>query len=232
MNSIKLFLIPYAVADVSCYDNLIKALKNNSNGNLEIIPIELKSHGARRKEMPYKSIDEAACDVQRIINEKRGNSRIVIYGHCVGGVIAYRLYQNLLLNKEFNIAKLILGSVAVNENMCNDFVDFANNNIKESIKKSLEKDIDDWLIDQIYSYKKPILMQEYNIVKEFLTTEKIVLDSNFVLINGKNDEFFNLDEVREKVENYHLTKHYMVPGEHFFVDNFYEETAKVILEEL
>ena len=100
LDFIKLFLTPYAVADISCYDNLIKSLKNNSNDNLEIIPVELKSHGTRRKETPYKSIDKSARDVQRIINE----------------------------------------------NMCNDFVDFINNNMKESIKKSLDKDIDHWLV--------------------------------------------------------------------------------------
>lgn len=225
--SIQVFFIPYGIADISCYKGVIEELKQMSTQEVEWIPIELKGRGTRRKEAAYATIEEGAEDVLEFIRTNRRAEKIYVYGHCVGGIIAYDLYKNH--NELFE--KVILGSISANRKIFNDFERFAVNNIRENIKL-IVGEIDDQLIEQAYLYKRPLLEHEFNLIRDYISKEKIALDERVVLVHGIDDEFYSPSILEKEIANYEKVVKYEVEGNHYFVDSCKQQLAHIICKEI
>lgn len=228
----QIYFIPYAMADKDIYNNLIQQLNKYITSEVELIPIELKGHGKRRKEGLYKDIEEASKDIiNQIQMNYDDNSQIYIYGHCMGGIIAYNIYQKVKNGKELNISKLILGSVGVNEKEREGFEGFLENYVKGTMEKTI-KVVRKELFDEVLEYYTPLLRKEYNMVFNYYLNEKFVLDEKIVFINGKDDLSYDNESVKNNSINYDSATQYMVEGDHFFLLGECTEPAKIIWEEI
>jgi len=90
-----LFCIPYAGASATIYYKWEKYL----NDDLEIYPIELAGRGARFTEKFYKDIAEASNDIYKTMLPLL-NQKYAIFGHSMGGILAYDVYKKIIQDKQ------------------------------------------------------------------------------------------------------------------------------------
>ncbi len=228
----KLFLIPYALVDRTVYDPLCSELRRLLQGEIDMFPVELRGHGSRRNEPLYESIDDAVSDVTDFIRKNSGDAdEVYIYGHCIGGIIAYNIYMRQNVTRDPFIRKIILGSVGVNLNIEHSYEGFYKNFIKGNIEQVLHI-TSRALLEEVYELYRPILQREYDLVVSSYSNGRFVFDSNIVMINGDEDAFFDAKSVSDNVENYEAVKQYMVAGDHFFLNKSCGAVAGLICNEI
>lgn len=91
---IKLFCIPYAGGSASNYAGWISSF----SPEIEIVPVELAGRGKRIYEPFYSNLDEAVDDVYKIIQEERSDIPYALFGHSMGGLIAYKVAQRIMMS--------------------------------------------------------------------------------------------------------------------------------------
>ncbi|MGG4147606.1 thioesterase domain-containing protein [Paenibacillus algorifonticola] len=91
MNRINLFTIPYAGGSAAIYNRWKKELQPFIN----VIPIELAGKGTRFGEPPYLNIESAIDDIYERIVSETGSSPYAIFGHSMGGLLAFELAHKI-----------------------------------------------------------------------------------------------------------------------------------------
>lgn len=92
VNRIKLFCFPYAGGSAAIFSKW----KQYLDTRIDIIPIELAGRGKRIHEKLYKDINGAIEDVFPLIKKQvGGQSSYALFGHSMGGRIAYELAQKI-----------------------------------------------------------------------------------------------------------------------------------------
>ncbi|EEM85527.1 thioesterase II family protein [Bacillus thuringiensis] len=86
-----LFCLPYAGGSSSIYYKWNKYIGDS----LELYPIELKGRGARINEAFYEDINEAVDDIYDLIKDKISEGEYALFGHSMGGRLAYKLYHKI-----------------------------------------------------------------------------------------------------------------------------------------
>ena len=69
--------------------------KDHLEGFIRVYPVELAGRGPRINEPFYSSIDEAAEDVIKMIRFDLSDGPYALFGHSMGGAVAYRVMQKL-----------------------------------------------------------------------------------------------------------------------------------------
>lgn len=91
MNKIILYCLPYAGGSSAIYSKW----KQYLDPVIELRPIELSGRGKRFSEPLYKDIQAAVADVFNDIKEEIQQTPYVLFGHSMGGLIAYELAQHI-----------------------------------------------------------------------------------------------------------------------------------------
>jgi surfactin synthase thioesterase subunit len=94
LDKIKLFCFPYAGGSSVVFNKWKQYLEPN----IELIPIELAGRGKRINEALYKDVSELIEDVYKLVCKEINDSPYVLFGHSMGGMIAYQLGQKLKEN--------------------------------------------------------------------------------------------------------------------------------------
>ena len=88
----KLFCIPYSGGSADGYYQWKKLI----NPAIEICPIELAGHGRRIREPFFDTVDQAAADLARQIQEKaQPGETYALLGHSMGALLAFETYYHL-----------------------------------------------------------------------------------------------------------------------------------------
>lgn len=93
MSRIKLICIPFAGGSASAYYKWSQHLQDD----IELVPLELAGHMMRLEEELYQNMDEAADDLVSMIEKKVENTDYVLYGHSMGGLLAFEVVRKLAL---------------------------------------------------------------------------------------------------------------------------------------
>ncbi len=92
MSKIKLFCFPYAGGSAAIYYKW----KQYLNNEIELIPIELVGRGKRIQEPLYPDVEAMINDVYEIIYSQVDESPFALFGHSMGGMVAYYLAHKLI----------------------------------------------------------------------------------------------------------------------------------------
>lgn len=93
MNNINVFCIPFAGGSAGSYYSWNKRLEDLG---LNLCAVELKGRGKRFKEPLYISFEEAVEDVFSQIQVKVKDEPFVIFGHSMGGMLAYAVADKIV----------------------------------------------------------------------------------------------------------------------------------------
>ncbi|MGC6590271.1 thioesterase II family protein [Paenibacillus sp. Dod16] len=82
-----LFCIPYAGGSANIFLPWKRHLPE-----INVIPVELKGRGRRFDESVYQSVEEAVEDILSTIESDLQTDNYAIFGHSMGGILAFELY--------------------------------------------------------------------------------------------------------------------------------------------
>ncbi|MBL6448212.1 thioesterase [Fulvivirga sp. 29W222] len=94
MNKIKLFCLPYAGGSAVLYNQW----KDYLEPYIELRPIELAGRGKRIADPLYDNIDAMINDVYEQIAKEIEHEPYLLFGHSLGGVVAYEVAQKIKQN--------------------------------------------------------------------------------------------------------------------------------------
>ncbi|MED4445710.1 thioesterase II family protein [Bacillus thuringiensis] len=222
-----LFCLPYAGGSRAIYHDW----KNHLHPSIQIVPIELKGRGQRFLEVFYESLEEAVDDIFENIKDKIRNDDFAIYGHSMGGLLAFELYYKLSkLNS--NKPKHIFFSGYRAPSVIRERENIYTLPDYEFMKKVMElggtseelmknKDLleiylpiirSDFMITETYNYEE--------------REEKIACDIS--ILNGKQDTTNLKDILTWKNHGCGEFKVYNLEGNHFFINNNVENITSII----
>lgn len=91
MSQIKLFCFPYAGGSAVIFSEW----KRHLDPRIDLIPIELAGRGKRIHEPLYADVPALINDVCKIVTQMINGSSFALFGHSMGGMIAYQFSQKL-----------------------------------------------------------------------------------------------------------------------------------------
>ncbi len=89
MSKIKLFCFPYAGGSAVIFNQW----KQYLDPEIELVPVELAGRGKRIQESLYTDVPAAIEDVYGIVSKMINGAPFALFGHSMGGMISYQLYQ-------------------------------------------------------------------------------------------------------------------------------------------
>lgn len=214
----KLFCIPYAGGNEDVYNEWGEKL------NCEVIPILLKGRKERIFMPSYKNLDEAVEDTYSQINmNKSMDEDYCIFGHSMGGLIAYEVYYRILERKEKLPKTLFISSVNV------PGCKYTGKNFSKYEDRELVKllfplgGINLKIVEneQIAEFYLHILKQDMRLIEEYGTRKYDTgIESDLVIIYSKDDQLINKELIEkwneEAISNFKI---YDLDGGHFYILN-------------
>lgn len=229
MRKVKLFCIPHAGGSASVYMKWARYLKSN----IELIPVELAGRGVRMGKELYPSLKEAIEDVTNIIKENIGDNDYMIYGHSMGGAIAYESCCNLIedgIKKPLNLFISGRECPYIKDNSVPVY-NLDDENFKRAVVNLGGTPEEVFDVKELRDIFVPILRSDYKNIETFEPINKeTVLPVNITVLNGKED-----DLTEEQIKGWDkLTskefKRFDFEGDHFFLHENIEKVVGVINE--
>lgn len=226
---IRLFCFYYAGGTASFFSEWCSLLSDN----IGIYPYELSGHGARFDEDIADSIEAAAEEAAEIIS-LLSDKPIILFGHSMGGCIAYK--TSFLLYSNYNIQpKKIFISASV--------PNFSNSSKINGINMSKLNDDDfckalisfDAIDSRIFRVKKfnevylPVIRSDFRNTEKFFPNPENKLDCDIQIYGGTEDKIIHsymLDEWKSYTRGKVDIK--LMNGKHFFVRQHIKEICSDI----
>ncbi|PEU19243.1 MULTISPECIES: thioesterase II family protein [unclassified Bacillus (in: firmicutes)] len=227
---IKLFCFPYAGASATIYSKWRRYLPDY----IELHPIELSGKGGRIGEKLYHSLDEAVEDIYKKIKKHINDSSYSLFGHSLGGLIAYELYQKLKeKNEKLPSMLFISGSSPPHRKKSGNYHLLSDKEFKEYIismggipKELIEDEI-------LFDFFLPALRCDFKMIETYISSQRnhICIDTGLAILYGKSDPLVDLQEINEW-EDYMQGRFFIesFDGNHFFINEQTENVVKFISE--
>ena len=222
----KLFCFPYAGGSATIYNKWRQFIDKD----IELYAVELAGRGKRVYDPLYNSIDEAVEDVYGIIKDELNGTPFGLFGHSLGGLVAFELAHKL---RESCLPQpsciFFSGRGAPHVPKRED---------KELYHKMCDEKFREEILDlggtpkeffehpELLEVMLPMLKNDFRIAETYKSSEKIrAFDYDINVLIGKEE-----DVTAEQVHGWkeHTNKlcstHYFAGG-HFFIN---EETGRVV----
>lgn len=222
-----LFTLPFAGGNKFSFREYDAYLKDD----FEIYALELPGRGERFSEDLLIDIYDAVEDLFKQIEDKL-NGDYVIYGHSLGGLLAYLLtlyIEEKNLNKPL---KLVISGRA-------------NPAMKpKTIKHTLSHDAfihnlkdlggmpsNFFEHPELFDLFEPILRADYQVAECFHFSEKRKVDTKVSVLYGKDESFSLVEALDWKTFTHHTPLDFQqFEGDHFFIFNHIKAVCEIIKE--
>lgn len=224
-----LICFPHAGAGASVY-NEWKEVANNIN----VIPAQLPGREKKFTEKPYTNINEAVDGLfVEITKEIDAKLPIVIFGHCLGSLLAYELSHRLIGIPDYKVMRLVISGCSGPNNKRNKILNCHSDN--EFIKN----------IEDITGYKHPalenpamrslilpVLKADVQMNNSYIPTHKDAFIP-ITTIRGENDQLVSFEEISEWQEvSTAPINHNELPGDHMYMLDSANEIISIITESI
>ncbi|WP_154888212.1 thioesterase II family protein [Paenibacillus polysaccharolyticus] len=229
-----LFCIPYAGGNASIYYKWRKSLE----GVVHIIPLEMRGHGRRLNEALYDNFDDGVEDLLQQIQDANIETSYSIFGHSLGGMLAYEVSRRLEGKKE-NIPQHVIISGCLPPNL---FGTSRQKKVQEINDSSLLETIRNLggtpeiiLQDQeLLSIFLPVIRNDFRLVEEYAFQETPSMGLPLSIYVGDADTPCDLDSIRGWYDFTESTQKNIkiFHGGHFFIHEDEEKVIQQILTEM
>ncbi|MDA2157985.1 MULTISPECIES: thioesterase II family protein [Bacillus cereus group] len=223
----KLFCLPYAGGSETIYYKWKKYL----NLSIQLEPIELKGRGKRFNEGFYETLEEAVEDIFQNIKDKIVDDEYAIYGHSMGGLLAYELYYKIF-SENLRIPKHIFFSGYKSPSIIRSKKQIHTLSDEEFIREVIElggtpEEVVE--CEELLQLFIPILRSDFKILEKYIYREKKEkIQCSISILNGKEDDI-NLEELLAwKNHEGKGFKVYNFEGNHFFLNTNVESVTNII----
>ncbi len=225
LESLQMFLLPFAGANLNSYRGLETALQDMG---IQTTTLELPGHGARGSEALLQDLGAMEADLyKQLASQIKGP--YVLFGHSMGSLLAYRLSQQLVRENLSPQCLIVSGraapSVPLRRNRIHALPQDAFFEEVRRLGGSPEAILQN---RELMEYFEPILRADFQAVETYQHVHEPPLPIPLSVILGVDDNVAKEDAERwgEHVsDEIQLT---MVPGGHFYLLEKPDETARII----
>jgi len=202
---------------------------------IELIPAKLKGRGSRFCEDFYETLEEAVDDIFDQVKDKIKDEEYGIFGHSMGGVLAYELYYKIL-KEGYNTPKHMFFSGS----RCPRIKGYEKNRHLLSDEEFLKEIADlGGTPKEVLENKEllelclPILKSDFKMLETYKHKEKSEdIKCDVTVLNGKEDDIskeciYGWCDVTEGVGTVHNFE-----GGHFFLDDNLDSIIRLIKDNL
>ncbi len=233
MRSTKLFCIPYSGGSSSVYYKWKRLL----HPSVTLCPLELAGRGRRMKEPFYDTVAQAAEDISTmILAQLEPGEPYAIYGHSMGALLAYETYFALKARGAHEPEHMFFsGRKAPHDEM--EKSEYYKLPEEEFLKVVFHYGGNTREImgnRELLDLFVPILRADFKIAELYEYREHPnKIQCECTVVNGRSDPSISKSRVvlwSELIEGY--CQYRWISGEHFFISENVEATAKLINEVL
>ncbi|NLT09624.1 MAG: thioesterase [Ruminococcus sp.] len=222
--------IPFAGSGASLFAGWQKIIGND----MEILPIQLPGREERIAEKPLTSISDVVRSIAQAVVPVINGREFVIFGHSMGGLIAYALTAEL--ENEYGMSPKLCIISASSINICTKKQKVSEMNDEELIKElSSYGGMDEQLLllpDYLKMYLD-IIRNDYKIIEDFAASEKTSVSCPLRLYSGTEDTLIAKEDMKEW---YGLTgsgvTEKVFEGDHFFIKKHVDDICKDVLDNI
>lgn len=222
----KLFCLPYAGGSESVFHSWQLRL----NPNIQLYPVALKGRGTRFTEGYYSNVEEAVNDIFENIKNQLNND-YAIFGHSMGGLLAYELYYKIQ-KSGIKTPKHLFFSGYKAPYISRKRVPIYNLSDDDFKKKIIDlggtpKEVIN--NQELFDLFLPILKNDFKIVDQYIHHQKeSKINSDITVFYGEDDINDNQDVNAWKYQANKNFKLYKFRGGHFFVNQEIDRVVSII----
>ncbi len=214
----RLFCFSYAGGSASFYSDWSSFLHKN----IGVYPYELAGHGGRAEESTLHTVESASKEAADTIKEF-SDKPILLYGHSMGGIIAFQTSFELAEKYGTAAAGLFISASVPNYSQTSKMngIKMSELNDEEFCDKLIEFEAIDKRIFRVKSFKEiylPVIRSDFYMTENFIPTDNIKLDSDMFIYGGSGDKIISAQLLNEwKVHTNKKIQINVMSGGHFFV---------------
>ena len=209
-----LVILPCAGGSASNYNKY----KDFSNS---IILYEYPGHWSRYEEPLETSVEQIAQTLLPIIKGRK-DKEITLFGHSMGGLIAWKLAHKLI-DEEIFVKRVYIAACCSPE-IKPEFIENIQNDADIKVLLQNIRQVPDRILNSTFFNEDllPVIRNDFNLVKEYIKEfqgdEFKALSVPITCLCGASDPVIDVEEMK-KWEKYTSEEFncYSYPGDHFFV---------------
>lgn len=229
--SIRLFCLPFAGGNKYSY----REFAEKAPSFLNITTIEYPGRGARIKEAFPSDIDQLVNDLYRQILPLADEGSYAIYGHSLGGLVAYLLTRKLVENDHKAPLHLFITGTTGPSALSRTEKKRHLLEKKEFIEEIRELDgMPEEILnnDELLYYFEPILRSDFKLSEDYKHIEKVPFNIPVTVITG-TEEDMELEDIRLWQKETTCTVDFKrMPGKHFFIFQHAFKIMEIISKKL
>ncbi|MBT2762677.1 thioesterase domain-containing protein [Paenibacillus sp. ISL-20] len=226
MPDVKLFCIPYAGASA----NIFLRWKRLLPEWIELIPIELSGRGNRFGEPLYSSINEAVNDIFSFLQNDIDSRPYAIFGHSLGGLIAYELCHKIK-NMGFPSPVHLFISGKKAPGVKADQAPISNLPEEQFLNELIKykgAHVNVFEHEELMELFQPILRSDFRLAELYTHSDQPKLDIDMSILYGSNDDYKYYELSGWKDYTSKAFKVTILPGDHFFIIHNLKDTINII----
>jgi surfactin synthase thioesterase subunit len=226
---IPLICLPFAGAGASVF----YPWRTSSADQLEIIPVELPGHEKRFAEDLVRGVPEAVdglvTDVLRVLGGRR---RVILFGHCLGGVLAYEVAHRLVDTAGIEVAHLVVsgtpGPSVRRELRATGLPDAEFLARVNELAGYRHPALDD---PAMREFLLPVLRADLEMYESYRCATNAPLPAPITAIRGRDDELVSAaDAAAWRTATTDALRLIDVPGGHMYLTDHVEQVLKLARE--
>ncbi|MCW3466330.1 thioesterase II family protein [Chitinophaga nivalis] len=227
MEKINLICLPFAGGNKHAYRHF-EAVAPSS---LRLLPFEYPGRGQRTHEPLLDDVHDLAADIYRQVKNILSNRTYAIYGHSLGGLIAYLLTRMIVENGHEPPAHLYITGTSGPADPARQqdpkhllpIADFIN--IVREMDGSPAEVLQH---EELLHYLEPILRADFKASELYRYEEKPPLDIPITVVTGTR-EVMSAESIRLWQQETTIPVDFRrMPGNHFFINRFSYELMQLI----
>jgi surfactin synthase thioesterase subunit len=228
MNKIILYCFPYAGGSSVIYSKW----KQYLNTEIELRPIELAGRGKRFSAPLYEDIQDAVEDVFNTIKDEIQENQYILFGHSMGGLIAYELAQHIRKSNIPNPSHVFVSGRSAPHVAPPNKNKYSQMDSDKFIKEVLNlggTPPEFFEHPELLELFLPILKNDFRIVETYKCNNQVQpLEVNISVLLGKEDDLTKnqsdswKEYTNQKCDIIHFE------GGHFFINDKTIKIAKII----
>ncbi len=222
-----LFTLPFAGGNKFSFRNYDSFLKDD----FEINALELPGRGGRFSEDLLTDIYNVIEDLFKQVEDKLDRD-YVIYGHSLGGLLAY-LLTLLIEEKNLNKPLKLVISGKANPSMKPKTIKhtLAHESFTYNLKNLGGMPANFFEHPELFDLFEPILRADYQVAECFHFNEKRKVDTKISVLYGKDESFSVIEALEWKNFTHHTPLDFQeFEGGHFFIYNHIQAVCEIIKE--
>lgn len=226
MKNKQLFCFTYAGGNASFFDEIEKSLTE-----YDIVKLEYSGHGTRHKEPYYTSFDELADDMYSLVKESYVGGEYALLGYSMGSISLAEVLRRILGTDVFpNPSHVFLA--AHQPTTRTEIVDMSDGELDEYVKDRTLKfgTVPDVLLknDVFWRMYLPIFRADYSLLAKYKFEDlKLKTTIPATVFFSETDTPIE-DMLQWKSYFKGNCDYHCFEGNHFFIQEHYEEMASII----